>query len=112
MGEAKFILMSRPSTSRSDPIADIFLKANISLNTRTYNIILKGLSTKDYERSFALLEIMKRKHLPPDKITINTIISACVKNHDVRRAVEVRLLFLSLFMCCSCSSNVRNIWSS
>ncbi|CDW75338.1 UNKNOWN [Stylonychia lemnae] len=74
---------------------------NIIPDNFTYSTLIKGIraenqsqsgisNQQDLEKAFGLLEQMKHSnHVKPDEILYNCLIDACVRFHDVNRAVAV-----------------------
>ena len=72
--------------------SDVFVSDRIQPNTRTYNIVLKGLRgahQSDLDRCFGVLQLMARNHVVPDTVTMNTMMDACVKAGNLSAAEQV-----------------------
>eukprot|EP01038_Epipyxis_sp_PR26KG_P009208 gene9208-12418_t len=75
-----------------EKISAVFSKTVLIPNTRTYNILMKGIqlsNTFNFENCIEIMSSMKRYSIQPDSVTVNTLIDACVRSENIKKAEEL-----------------------
>lgn len=76
-------------------VSRAFINKNLKPNIRTYNTVLKALrGYSSFDKCMDVIRMMKKNHVAPDSVTMNTLVDAASLSGNLEIAEDVRYLMI------------------